>query len=57
MLATPGAPVAVICGSRVTMPYAMAVLGTELLGQVFENRSETLGQRSWQPNGRWSGRR
>ena len=44
MLATPGGPVAVICGSRVTMPYAMAVLGTQLLTEVFENRSDTLGQ-------------
>ena len=43
MLATPGSPVAVICGSRVTMPYAMAVMGTELLAEIFQRRSDTLG--------------
>ncbi len=44
MLRSPGAPVAVICGSRVTMPYGMAVLGTELLEQCFKHRRETLGE-------------
>jgi len=44
MLRTAGAPVAVICGSRVTMPYAMAVLGTELLDECFARRSPTLGE-------------
>ena len=43
MLRTSGAPVAVVCGSRVTMPYAMAVLGTELLDECFARRSPTLG--------------
>ena len=44
MLRSPGAPVAVISGSRVTMPYGMAVLGTELLEQCFKHRRETLGE-------------
>ena len=44
MLRTPGAPVAVLAGSRVTMPYAMTVLGTGLMDAVFNNRSATLGE-------------
>lgn len=43
MLRSPGGPVAVICGSRVTMPYAMSVMGSELLRACFVERSETLG--------------
>ncbi len=43
MLRSPGGPVAVVCGSRVTMPYAMTVMGSELLSQVFSERAETLG--------------
>ncbi len=43
LLRSPGGPVAVVCGSRVTMPYAMAVLGTELLEQCFVARQPTLG--------------
>jgi hypothetical protein len=44
LLAEPEAPVAVIAGSRVTMPYAMAVLGTSLLEQCFVQKRETLGE-------------
>lgn len=44
MLKSPGGPVAVYSGSRVTMPYAMAVMGTELLGQYFRERPPTLGE-------------
>ena len=44
MLRTRGAPVAVLCGSRVTMPYAMAVLGNELLDACFAQRKPTLGE-------------
>ena len=43
MLREPGAPVAVIAGSRVTMPYAMAVLSNALLYQVFHEHRATLG--------------
>ena len=39
-----GGPVAVFAGSRVTMPYAMSVLGTEMLQQYFHERQPTLGQ-------------
>lgn len=44
MLRTPGAPVAVICGSRVTMPYANAVLGYTLLEECFQCQHETVGE-------------
>ena len=44
MLRAPQGPVAVICGSRVTMPYGMAVLGTELLHEFFTNERPTLGE-------------
>ena len=44
MLRAPGAPVAVIAGSRVTMPYAMTVMGTELMDQCFHLRRPTLGE-------------
>ena len=44
MLRTPGGPVAIFSGSRVTMPYAMAVMGTELLGQCFVHHVPTLGE-------------
>ncbi|MCB9874979.1 MAG: hypothetical protein H6821_12450 [Planctomycetaceae bacterium] len=37
-------PVAALCGSRVTMPYAMAVMGNELMDQYFVKRRETLGE-------------
>ena len=37
-------PVAVYGGSRVTMPYAMAVMGTEMLDEYFKNRPATLGE-------------
>jgi hypothetical protein len=43
MLASPGGPVAVLCGSRVTMPYGMTVLGSALLEQCFGQMPETLG--------------
>ncbi|HEX4132528.1 MAG TPA: C25 family cysteine peptidase [Pirellulales bacterium] len=42
-LRSSGGPVAVVCGSRVTMPYAMAVLGTEMLDQWLHARRATLG--------------
>ncbi len=43
MLLAEGGPVAILCGSRVTMPYAMTVLGSELLQQVFTHHAPTLG--------------
>jgi peptidase C25-like protein len=44
MLRSPGGPVAIICGSRVTMPYAMAVMGSELLHEFFGRRPATIGE-------------
>jgi hypothetical protein len=44
MLRAPGGPVAVLAGSRVTMPYGMAVLGNSLMDQYFHQQRETLGE-------------
>ncbi|MFV2070260.1 MAG: C25 family cysteine peptidase [Pirellulales bacterium] len=44
LIRAPQGPVAVLAGSRVTMPYAMAVLGNELMHEYFVSRRETLGQ-------------
>ena len=37
-------PVAVLGGSRVTMPYGMAVLARALMQETFQSRRETLGE-------------
>lgn len=44
MLRSEGAPVAIVGGSRVTMPYAMTVMAIELLNECFAERRETLGE-------------
>jgi hypothetical protein len=44
MLAQPSGPVAVICGTRVTMPYANAVLGHAMLEECFAHEHATLGE-------------
>jgi hypothetical protein len=44
LLRAEGGPVGVIGGSRVTMPYAMCVLGIELLKQCFVLRQPTVGE-------------
>jgi hypothetical protein len=44
MLRTEGAPVAILGGSRVTMPYAMAVMGMEIMDEVFVRQPQTLGE-------------
>jgi hypothetical protein len=43
MLKAEGGPIAVYGGSRVTMPYAMAVMGTALMNEYFQRRPVTLG--------------
>ncbi len=43
MLRTEGAPVAIVCGSRMTMPYGMTVFGAELLNSVFQDHAATIG--------------
>ena len=44
LLMCPSGPIAVIAGSRVTMPYAMGVLGGEMLDQCFQKKVESLGK-------------
>ena len=44
LLRSPEGPVAALCGSRVTMPYAMAVMGNDLMRQTFQQRRATLGE-------------
>jgi hypothetical protein len=39
-----GGPVAVLAGSRMTMPYAMGVMGLEMMRQTFVERRETIGE-------------
>jgi hypothetical protein len=40
----PRGPVAALAGSRVTMPYAMAVLGTGMMDEYFQKKRATLGE-------------
>lgn len=44
MLRQPGGPIAVISSSRVSMPYAMAVLSLEMMEGYFEGDAKTLGE-------------
>jgi len=44
MMRQPNGPVAVVCGSRVTMPYGMSVLSVEMMNEFFRGECETLGQ-------------
>lgn len=44
MLRTPGAPVGIIAATRVTMPYAMTVMGGELMKGYFADRVGTIGE-------------
>jgi hypothetical protein len=43
LLKAPGGPVAIYGGSRVTMPYAMGVMGTAMMDEYFRHRPPTLG--------------
>jgi hypothetical protein len=43
MLRSEQGPVAVFCGSRVTMPYGMAVMCDALMDEFFHQRRSTLG--------------
>ena len=43
LLRAGGGPVAVFGGSRVTMPYAMGVMGSAMMDEYFKNRPATLG--------------
>jgi Peptidase family C25 len=44
LLRAPGGPVAIIGGSRTTMPYAMAVFGSEMIDQCFRFHAATVGE-------------
>jgi hypothetical protein len=44
MLRIAGGPAAVICGSRITMPYGMAVMCDAMMDELFRNRRATLGE-------------
>jgi hypothetical protein len=44
LLKSEGGPVAVYGGSRVTMPYAMGVMGMALMQEYFQRRPATLGE-------------
>ncbi|MFP6620463.1 MAG: C25 family cysteine peptidase [Pirellulaceae bacterium] len=44
MLRQPGGPVAVLAGSRMTMPYAMSVMAQGLIKGYFQDRCPTLGE-------------
>ena len=44
LLRTEGGPIAIIAGSRETMPYGMAVLGQELMDECFRRHRETVGE-------------
>ncbi|MFO0901823.1 MAG: C25 family cysteine peptidase [Pirellulales bacterium] len=44
MLRQEGGPIALLCGSRITMPYAMAVMSHGMLEEAFKQRRETLGE-------------
>ena len=44
LLRTEGGPVAVYGGSRVTMPYAMGVMGSAMMQEYFRSRPPTLGE-------------
>ena len=43
LVCAPEGPVAAMAGSRVTMPYAMSVLGAEMLRIYFHERCTTVG--------------
>ncbi|MCE9546447.1 MAG: hypothetical protein K8T25_13150 [Planctomycetia bacterium] len=44
LLRQDGGPVAVLAGSRMTMPYGMAALSSELLDGCFKQHCDTLGE-------------
>ena len=44
MFRAPGGPVAILAGSRVTMPYAMTVMATNLTDECFRKHRQTIGE-------------
>ncbi len=44
MIQLPDGPIASIAGSRMTMPYGLGILGSEMMSCCFERKSKTLGE-------------
>jgi hypothetical protein len=44
LVCQPAGPVACLCGSRLTMPYGMALLSVELMDEFFGDEEATLGE-------------
>lgn len=44
MLKQPRGPIALVCGTRVTMPYAMGVFSLEIMKEYFNGDAPTLGE-------------
>ncbi len=44
LLMSPQGPIAIVAGSRVTMPYAMGILGGEMLDQCFKQKADSIGK-------------
>ena len=44
ILRQPCGPIAAICGTRVTMPYALSLLSLEIVNEYFSGKVETLGE-------------
>ncbi len=44
MIRQPRGPIGAICGTRVTMPYAMSLLSLELVDEYFQGDTATLGE-------------
>jgi hypothetical protein len=44
MFRSSGGPAAIVCGSRTTMPYGMAVMADAMMNEFFHTRCPTLGQ-------------
>lgn len=44
MLAAPGGPIAIYSSTRVTMPYAMTVMGGAMMNEYFNHRAPTIGE-------------
>lgn len=44
MLRQENGPIAAICGTRVTMPYAMSLLSLEMVHEFFDGNAQTLGE-------------
>lgn len=44
LVRAPGGPIAVVGGSRTTMPYAMTVFGSEMIDQCFKYHAATIGE-------------